>query len=51
MCLICSDLGKGLITVKDARRNAAELADSITIQHAVELMELIESVEESDEEE
>lgn len=49
MCLICSDLSKGLITPKEARANAREAADTLSIRHALEVLEKIEEVEENDE--
>lgn len=46
MCLICSDLSKGLITPKEARANAREAADTMPIEHVLEIMEKIEKAEE-----
>lgn len=48
MCLICTDLTKGLITTKEARRNLQEIADSLPVAHVLELMKSIEEKEEAE---
>lgn len=48
MCLICTELTKDLITTKDARRNAQEVADTLSVEHVLELMQLIEKKEQSE---
>lgn len=48
MCIICTELSKGLIKAKDARRNAQEMADGLTVQHALELMKAIEEAEDDE---
>ena len=48
MCLICTELSKGLITVKDAKRNAAEIGESITADHLEDLMDLIDQIEDKE---
>ena len=45
MCLICTDLSKGLITPKDARRNALEMSTQIPLDHLLEVMKQIERLE------
>lgn len=45
MCLICSDLSKGRIKIKEARRNLQEMGDSLTHEHRQEIQELITEIE------
>ena len=46
MCIICVELEKSLITSKEARRNLAEMAFDLDLEHFLEVEEKIKEAEE-----
>ena len=41
MCLICTELSKNKLTVKEARRNLSELYTDMTKEHIHEVLRLL----------
>ena len=41
MCIICVDLAKDALTIKEARRNLKELSSEIGKEHYIEVLQLI----------
>jgi len=41
MCLICTELSKNILTVKEARRNLGEMYTDLAKDHIHEILQLI----------